>query len=298
MAVLYVPHFVQFFNSNGDPLSGGKLYTYSAGTTTPKATYTNEGGATPNANPVVLDSAGRAVVFLTGSYKFRLEDSLGNLIRETDNVTAFSTQASTVDNIVANFTETVVATGDSFIFADASDSNATRRDTIQGILDLVPATNVSAISSTVATTSGTTQDISLNANIKQFTVNLSSVSFNASAQPTLLLGTSGSFETSGYAAICSFVSTAVGTASSSSAIIMTTTSSAATVAYQGSIVFTLLDASTNEWAFSGSLGDGTIPATFIVSGSKALSGALTRIRLGSVGGATFDAGKFNVVSMY
>ena len=128
---------MQFFDSNGDPLSGGKLYTYSAGTTTPKATYTDEGGATSNANPVVLDSAGRAVVFLTGSYKFRLEDSLGNLIRETDNVTAFSVQSSTVDNIIANFTEDVIVAADSVIFSDASDSNTTKRDTVQGIIDLV-----------------------------------------------------------------------------------------------------------------------------------------------------------------
>ena len=155
MAVLYTPHFVQFFNSNGDPLSGGKLFTYSAGTITPKSTYTNEGGAVPNANPVVLDSAGRAVVFLTGSYKFRLEDSLGNLIRETDNVTAFSTQASTVDNIVANFTEDVVTAADSFIFADASDSNTTKRDTIQGILDLVSIAQKRVLQHTYATSTST-----------------------------------------------------------------------------------------------------------------------------------------------
>lgn len=81
-------------------------------------------------------------MFLDGSYKFRLEDSLGNLIRETDNVTAFSVQSSTVDNIIANFTEDVVVADDSFIFADASDSNTTKRDTIQGLIDLVTASTV------------------------------------------------------------------------------------------------------------------------------------------------------------
>lgn len=142
MAVLYVPHFIQFFDNNGDPLSGGKLYTYTAGTVTPKQTFTNQGGATPNANPLILDSAGRGVMFLDGSYKFRLEDSLGNLIRETDNVTAFSVQSSTVDNIIANFPEDVVVAADSFIFADASDSNTTKRDTIQGLIDLVTTSTV------------------------------------------------------------------------------------------------------------------------------------------------------------
>jgi hypothetical protein len=63
MAVLYTPHFIQFFDDNGDPLANGKLYTYAAGTTTPKATYTTAAATVANANPIVLDSAGRAVAF-------------------------------------------------------------------------------------------------------------------------------------------------------------------------------------------------------------------------------------------
>lgn len=90
MPVLYTPHFVQFFDDNGDPLSGGKLYTYAAGTTTLKATYTTAAGTIENANPIVLDSAGRAALFISGSYKFTLTDSSDVLIRTTDNVTAFT----------------------------------------------------------------------------------------------------------------------------------------------------------------------------------------------------------------
>jgi hypothetical protein len=90
MAVLYTQHFAQFFDDNGDPLASGKLYTYAAGTTTPKATYTTAAGAVENTNPVILDSAGRAVIFLSGSYKFTLTDSLDNVIKTTDNVTAFT----------------------------------------------------------------------------------------------------------------------------------------------------------------------------------------------------------------
>ncbi len=100
MAVLYTPHFIQFFDDNGDPLSGGKLYTYAAGTTTPKATYTTSAATVANANPIVLDSAGRAVAFLDGSYKFRLETAASVLVRETDNVSAFTTSAVTIDSIL------------------------------------------------------------------------------------------------------------------------------------------------------------------------------------------------------
>ena len=66
------------FSSTGQPLAGGKLYTYAAGTTTPLATYTDSTGGTPNANPVVLDSTGTANIWLTrAAYKFVLTDSNG-----------------------------------------------------------------------------------------------------------------------------------------------------------------------------------------------------------------------------
>lgn len=93
-AVLYTPHFIQFFNDSNAPLAGGKLYTYTAGTTTPKATYTTQAGNIENTNPVILDSQGRAVVFISGSYKFKLTDSndvpVGPNGGITDNITNFS----------------------------------------------------------------------------------------------------------------------------------------------------------------------------------------------------------------
>lgn len=80
----------QFFDNNGNPLSGGLIYTYAAGTTTPAATYTSVTGATANTNPIVLDSAGRTpqeIWFTEGaSYKFVLRDSAGTLIGTYDNL--------------------------------------------------------------------------------------------------------------------------------------------------------------------------------------------------------------------
>lgn len=76
MAVLSPQGPFRALDGNGDPLAGGKLYTYEAGTTTPKTTYTTEDATTPNTNPVILDSNGYADVWLdTGSYKFVLDDS-------------------------------------------------------------------------------------------------------------------------------------------------------------------------------------------------------------------------------
>ena len=69
----------QFFDANGVPLSGGRLYTYAAGTTTPQTTYTSSTGATANANPIELNSAGRVSgttevwLDITVAYKFVLK---------------------------------------------------------------------------------------------------------------------------------------------------------------------------------------------------------------------------------
>ena len=74
----------QFFDNNGVPLSGGLLYTYAAGGTTPLATYTTQTGNIANSNPIVLDSSGRPPneIWLNGNYnyKFVLQNSSGSQI--------------------------------------------------------------------------------------------------------------------------------------------------------------------------------------------------------------------------
>ena len=94
----------QFFDNNGVILSGGKLYTYAAGTTTPQATYTSVSGVTPHANPIILDSAGRVPggeVWLTdGSvYKFVIETSTGILLGTYDNVTGINDLSGIIPTI-------------------------------------------------------------------------------------------------------------------------------------------------------------------------------------------------------
>lgn len=78
---------VQFVDANGNPLDGGKLFSYQAGTTTPLATYTDSTLGTPNTNPVILDSAGSASVWIgSGAFKFVLEDANSSVIWTRDNV--------------------------------------------------------------------------------------------------------------------------------------------------------------------------------------------------------------------
>ena len=91
MATLTPSAKQQFFDANGNPLAGGKLYTYAAGTTTPLATYTDAGGGTPNTNPVILNSRGEANVWLGSSkYKFKLTTSTDVEIWTVDNISSYN----------------------------------------------------------------------------------------------------------------------------------------------------------------------------------------------------------------
>jgi hypothetical protein len=80
----------QFFDNNGIPLSGGLIYTYQAGSSTPLATYTDVNGTTANANPIVLDASGRLAneVWLTYGYyyKFVLQTSAAVTLGTYDNL--------------------------------------------------------------------------------------------------------------------------------------------------------------------------------------------------------------------
>lgn len=89
MAVITPTPKTQFIDLEGAPLAGGKLYTYTAGTTTPQATYTDSTGATPNSNPVILDERGEANVWLGEStYKFKLCDANDTEIWTVDYISA------------------------------------------------------------------------------------------------------------------------------------------------------------------------------------------------------------------
>lgn len=85
----------QFFDANGNPLAGGKLYSYVAGSAgaiqlpTYKSNFVDP--TNRNTNPVILDSAGRADVWLDSySYLFKLYDANDVLIWTVDQVAVAS----------------------------------------------------------------------------------------------------------------------------------------------------------------------------------------------------------------
>lgn len=96
MATVSIAPFAvpQFFSNTGEALSGGTVETYLAGTSTPEATY-SDNGSTTNATTITLNSAGRPHsggtlvdirLDITKSYKFILKDTDGNTIRTVDNI--------------------------------------------------------------------------------------------------------------------------------------------------------------------------------------------------------------------
>lgn len=116
---LIIPVARFFTISGGAGLAGGKVYTYEAGTNTPKTTYTDYTAdpMSANTNPVILDSSGSADIWLVGNYKIDLYDS--NDVQQpnypVDNVSGFGSTNSfyvttgTVNNYVLTPSPTLLS---------------------------------------------------------------------------------------------------------------------------------------------------------------------------------------------
>jgi hypothetical protein len=114
-------------DENGDPLAGGLIYTYAAGTSTPLATFTSSTGGTENENPVELDAEGRADIWLpVGTpYKFTVNNSEDELQFTVDNIlvsaggpTLLTAVGGTANAITATASQKPLAyaAGQTFVF--------------------------------------------------------------------------------------------------------------------------------------------------------------------------------------
>jgi hypothetical protein len=108
MANRLLPPGYQIFDANGDPVPGALCYTYEAGTSTPKITYSDGGGTIPNANPIVADSAGRFgnIFAEEGDYRLVMETAAGVVIFTADPVegagAAATMPGSGLRNVIIN----------------------------------------------------------------------------------------------------------------------------------------------------------------------------------------------------
>jgi hypothetical protein len=116
----------QFFTNTGSVLTGGKLYTYAAGTTTPQVSYTTSSGDIARTNPIVMDAAGRVPdggeIWITGQpYKFVLKDSNDVLIATYDNISGIGAASYQIQNFTGNgatisFTLSASSFGENYTF--------------------------------------------------------------------------------------------------------------------------------------------------------------------------------------
>lgn len=110
----------QELDNNGDPLSGGTVEFYEAGTSTPKTAYSSEDESVALANPFTLDSNGRGEIWLgSGAYKIVLKDSLGNTIDQRDDVVGVALGEAVSYDVTTNTTITSVY-NNSRIYANGS----------------------------------------------------------------------------------------------------------------------------------------------------------------------------------
>ena len=102
----------QFFTNTGAVLTGGKLYTYAAGTTSPLPSYTTNVGNVARTNPIILDAAGRVpgsgeIWITSAAYKFVLTDSNDVLIATYDNVSGIGAASYQIQNFTGTGSQTV-----------------------------------------------------------------------------------------------------------------------------------------------------------------------------------------------
>lgn len=161
MAVLMPVVRQRFFDADGNPMVGGRLYTYAAGTTTPQATYSDYSGGSANTNPIILDADGYADVWLGGlSYKFVLKDADDVIQWTVDNV---SIDTSTIDATIYTHGVVDVAALKAIASADRSEALTIFVESLNTFFYFDPSSSATGDDITiVAPTSGTGRWIRVN----------------------------------------------------------------------------------------------------------------------------------------
>jgi hypothetical protein len=138
----FIPYFT-VLDGNGSPVSGAKVYTYLAGSSTPQATYTDRTAATPNANPTICDSAGRATLFFDDSIVYKI------VVKTSADVTLVTVDNFSVNPVISKAT-TLTISGNGTI---GGTFGVTGNTTVGGTLGVTGAVT---FSSTLAVTGNAT----------------------------------------------------------------------------------------------------------------------------------------------
>jgi hypothetical protein len=149
----------------------------------------------------------------------------------------------------------------------------------------------------VVTTSGTSHDFTgIPAWVKRITIMIAGLSTSGTSNPIIQIGDSGGIEATNYASSGGVITGTPSVATKNFTTGFGIYSNNAAYVLHGSIVLSLLDASTNTWVCNGQTCLSNTNITQLICGSKSLSATLDRVRITTENGTdTFDAGTINIM---
>ena len=210
---------------------------------------------------------------------------------KVDAVTAKSTD--TVLALKGNGTGVVEIGDGSLKFPDADGSaDAFIKTNGSGQLSFATPASGFTLGTPADTSSGTAHTFSgIPSGTSMIIVNFEGVSMSGTVDIIITLGDAGGLETSEYVSTSQrFTSGAAGEVRAGTGGFVVARTSAAYL-HSGSVMLTLLNASTFNWAQTGQV-LATTAINYISAGEKTLTAELTQI---SISGGTFDAGAINIM---
>ena len=194
------------------------------------------------------------------------------------------------DALIGDFTDATVTASDYFLHGDATDSGNTKKDTIQGVLDLVSAGGFT-LETEIATTSGTAHDWDIPSGTTIVIMTFLSSGTNGSDDFLVQIGDSGGIDASGYGSESNRIAGATPASSSSGAGFNVNRSAAGD---EGTGWMIITKSSGNKWCNSHIMRGGA-GVVVVGSGNHSLSAELNEVRLTRSGSDTFDSGTANVM---
>ena len=213
-------------------------------------------------------------------------------------LTIASTGGGSIELAATNTTGTYTVTlpAGTTTIAGTGGAQTLTNKTLSGATWTSPASSIITSATSVTSTAVTSIDFTgIPSWVKRVTFLLNLFGTNGTSTYMLQLGTASSIETTGYlTGVGGLVNG--GTAQAVTAYttgIGITTGNTAVNGYNGSIVLSLQDPSTNFWSNISNLTGGT--SLQVGGGGKAIASTLTRIRLTTLGGTdTFRTGSVNI----
>lgn len=112
-------------------MNGEQIFTYAAGTLTPKTVYQDATLTTAHSNPILGTERGQIQMFGAGSYRIILKDALGNRIRDIDNI---ESTRSILNSVRSDIMSSLVAPAGASLIGFAQPDKTGQHASVQSVL--------------------------------------------------------------------------------------------------------------------------------------------------------------------